>query len=444
MRSVLVSGLWSIGLLIGCGHPPAARAPAALPLQPTALHYTGQSYVLLRHGQPYFIQGAGYQTDGPNRMARLRACGGNSIRIWDETEAEPVLAQAQGQGLTVLFGLWVERETDGFDYDDQIAVDKQFERLRKIVLKYRHHPALLMWCVGNEVVLFATNLRAYDEVSRLIAMIHQLDPDHPVTTALSMDSARTVWLLRERCPGLDVLSVNVYGDIARMHRFLKEGGWTGPYLISEFGAKGYWPGDAQMTPWNTPIEPTSQQKREFVRLNYEQYIGSRPANGLGAYLFFWGNKQEETHTWFSFFDEQNRETPLVGLMQSLWSKRVPDNQAPVVAQVFADGRATTSVTFNASSAIHQAQVVATDPDGDSLSYAWEIRASASRTQLSAYQDVPMPILDGLIDVADAAQVRFRLPPRPGAYRLFVTIYDTHRHVATANLSFRVASVDALP
>ena len=61
-------------------------------------------------------------------------------------------------------------------------------------------------------------------------------------------------------------------------------------------------------------------------------------NCLGSYLFLWGSKQEETHTWFSFFDDEGRESPLVGLMQELWTGRQPANQAPVVRQLLTDGQ----------------------------------------------------------------------------------------------------------
>ena len=97
-----------------------------------------------------------------------------------------MLAQAQALGLTVHFGLWMERETEGFDYNDPVAIDRQFQRMRRLVLKYRRHPALLMWCVGNESAEYCTNLNVYDEINRVARMIHELDPNHPVTTAVSL------------------------------------------------------------------------------------------------------------------------------------------------------------------------------------------------------------------------------------------------------------------
>jgi hypothetical protein len=366
-------------------------------------------------------------------LERLKACGANSIRVWDENEAEWVLNEARRLGMTVMLGIWMEREYEGFDYNDRPARDAQFARVRQTILKYRHHPALLLWSVGNEVALEASNLAVYDDVNRITKLIHELDPGHPVTTALSPDSERSVWLLRERCPDLDILSVNAYGETPLLTQYMRGGGWTGPYLLSEFGPRGYW--QVPYTTWGTPIEPNSEQKCEFVRLTYPKYIGSQPPDCLGAYLFVWGSKQEETHTWFSFFDKQGRESPLVATMQQLWSGRQPANRAPVVQQLLVDYYETGSLSFPVSTLAHRAEVRVTDPDGDSLTYHWDIRPVASTR--ADYDNTELPPLPGLIQADNAPLIQFRLPRQPGSYRLFVYIYDTHRHVATANLPFRV-------
>ncbi|MBN8821441.1 MULTISPECIES: glycoside hydrolase family 2 TIM barrel-domain containing protein [unclassified Spirosoma] len=426
---LLVFSLLAGHLLSGCHGSTATDNETSSTVKPTAIHWTGQSYELLRNGKPYFIQGAG----GKSHFERLKACGGNSIRIWDDLDADQILAQAQRLDLTVLFGIWVGKEADGFDYHDRQAVDQQFEQIRKTVLKYRNHPALLMWCVGNEWAQDANNFGVFDEVNRIAAMIHELDPDHPVTTAIAPDSGRAIWLVRERCPEIDILSFNVYGTISSVNQYLKEGGWTKPYLISEFGAKGYW--EEPRTPWETAIEPTSQQKYEFVRQTYPQYIGSRPPNCLGSYMFYWGSKQEDTHTWFSMFDEQGRETSLVGLMQELWTKQATDNQTPVIRQIRIDGAIKMSIQWSGAERVHQVQVLATDADNDSLAYHWEIKPAARLT--ADYIDTPIQAIDGLFTSTGLNTIQFILPAKPGAYRLFVFVYDTHQHVATANVPFLV-------
>jgi hypothetical protein len=420
-----------VWLSFACQQDRTASYSAYDRTKPTSIYYNGHDYTLLRFGKPYFIQGAG----GKSHLERLKQSGGNSVRTWDDIDGEQILNQAQQLDLTVLFGLWVERETDGFDYNDQQAVDRQYERIRKTVLKYKDHPALLMWCVGNEWSQDANQFEVFDEVNRLIALVHKLDPNHPVTTAISPDSERSIWLVRERCPELDILSVNSYGLMPELAGFLQKGGWDKPYLISEFGAKGYW--EEKTTSWNTPIEPNSNQKNGFIRQIYDQYIGFRPANCFGSYIFYWGNKQEETHTWFSLFDDKSRESPQVELMQELWTKRTPANRAPVIRKMVVDGSTALSQSFPASTGLHKAQILAVDPDGDTLTYRWEIKLAAKNT--SDYINTIRPAISGLIRSTNGPSVDFVLPRQPDAYRLFVYVYDTYNHFSTANLAFRVTA-----
>lgn len=424
---LLVLGLWG---LCSC-HSTQQKQPLSTNLAvPTAIRFDGTSYQLLRHGQPYFIKGAG----GVSHFDELKACGGNSIRVWDDIDAGRILDEAQALGLTVMLGLWVEREIEGFDYDDQEAVARQHERIRKTILKYRNHPALLLWCVGNEWAQEAKNFKVYDEVNRLSTLVHQLDPNHPVSTVISPDSERAIWLVSKRCTDVDILGVNSYALTEKLDEFFQKGGWTKPYLISEYGAQAYW--ETTASTWGAPDEPDSRSKVAFVKPFYQRYIGAKLPNCFGAYIFYWGHKQEETHTWFSLFDEQGRQTPLVALMQELWSDTKPSNLAPVVDGLLIDGQRILNRSYASASAMHQAEIRVHDPEGDSLTFSWEIKPHAQPG--ADFVGVPRPALQGLLERSDTKKVQFHLPEKPGAYRLFINVYDTHRHVSTANFSFEVA------
>ncbi|MCY7356000.1 MAG: hypothetical protein LH609_00725, partial [Rudanella sp.] len=250
---VLLLALLSGWLFNQCTGNQSTQSTNDTRLKPTALEFDGFSYHLLRYGEPYFIEGAG----GVSHFERLKECGGNSVRVWDDSDAGQILDEAHRLGLTVMLGLWVEREMEGFSYDDQQAVARQYERIRKTVLKYRNHPALLLWCVGNEWAQGANNFKVYDEVNRLATLVHELDTHHPVSTAISPDSKRAVWLVAQRCPAVDILSVNAYALTDQLDEFFKKGGWAKPYIISEYGAPAYW--ETPTDPWGAPDEPTSEQ-----------------------------------------------------------------------------------------------------------------------------------------------------------------------------------------
>ncbi len=78
----------------------------------------GDSYSLLRNGQPYFVKGA----VGAVHLEELVAAGGNSIR------ADPAaLDRAQALGLSVLVDLPFGKQRWGFNYGDPAAVNRQRE-----------------------------------------------------------------------------------------------------------------------------------------------------------------------------------------------------------------------------------------------------------------------------------------------------------------------------
>ena len=168
---------------------------------------TETGYQLLRGGEPYEIRGAGM---GRDDIARFASHGGNSIRTWstldDEQDTMALLDAAHEHGVTVAIGLPMRAERHGFDYNDPDAVAAQFELIRGEVLKYRDHPAVLAWLVGNELNHHYTNPAVYDAVNDVAAMIHELDPNHPVSSTMSGRHEDVIAEIAARAPELDFMS----------------------------------------------------------------------------------------------------------------------------------------------------------------------------------------------------------------------------------------------
>jgi hypothetical protein len=110
----------------------------------------GRGWTLLRGGAPYFIKGMG----GTSRCARVAELGGNSVRTWSASDLGAALDAAHAAGLTVCAGLWVRHASLGPDWYDSPAHaaerDAKLAEMRDAVRTHKHHPALLMWAVGNE------------------------------------------------------------------------------------------------------------------------------------------------------------------------------------------------------------------------------------------------------------------------------------------------------
>src|SRR5690606_30676025 len=233
-------------------------------------------YTLLRDGKPYFIKGAG----GTSYMDRLHAYGGNSIRTWSTHDGQRILDEAHRLGLTVTMGLAVATERHGFDYNDSEAVAQQLARLRTEVLKYKDHPALLAWGIGNELNLHYSNPKVWDAVNEIAEMIHELDPNHLVTTMLAGINQKEIDYIKAKCPALDLISVQVYGGLASVPERIRTTGWEKAYMVTEWGPTGHWEGP--QTPWKASVEETSSEKAAVYKSRYEASIASDP-HCLGSY-----------------------------------------------------------------------------------------------------------------------------------------------------------------
>jgi hypothetical protein len=393
-------------------------------------------YQLLRGGEPYEIFGAGLEFASVERLAEH---GGNSFRTWRTDNAQftgqEVLDEALRHGVTVLMCIEIGRERHGFDYDDEAAVAAQFEYARGEVLKYKDHPALLGWMIGNEANLLFKNPRVFDAINDISKMIHEVDGKHPTTTALAGFDSKLASLIEERAPDLDFISIQMYGDIYNLPTYIEEAGFDGPYMVTEWGAVGHW--EVPKTEWEAPIEQNSSQKAANYLRSYQEVIATDPERVLGSYVFLWGQKQERTPTWYGMFLEDGTETETIDVMHYIWTGSWPANRSPQVEELLLDAKnAHQSVTVQAGSS-YPAALGASDPDGDELSYRWEIMRESEATQTGGDKEQVPETLTDLVQATAPGEARVTAPSQPGAYRLFVYVYDGQGNAGHANLPFRV-------
>lgn len=408
------------------GHHTLAISPVKVEVRKT-----DSSYRLFRNGEPYFIKGAG----GGAYPERIAAYGGNSIRTWGTRGAQKVLDSAYKYGLTVLLGLDVALERHGFDYDDTTVVRKQLEKLREEVMKYKDHPALLAWGIGNELNLQHKNPNVWNAVNDISKMIHELDPNHPTTTVLAGINKGLVDYIKERTPDIDLLAVNTYGGLSGLPRTIRQSGWTGAYMVTEWGPTGHWEG--LQTAWKSPIEETSSEKAAVYKSRYEYSVEKDKDKCLGSYVFLWGQKQERTPTWYGVFTEKGEESEVVDVLEYLWSGNWPQNQAPHLYSLQIDHKKAVENVYLLPGMQYNAVTVATDPDNDKLSYRWELLPEPTQLSEGGDFEARPKAINGLITPGDDGHILFKAPDTEGAYRLFVYVTDGNNNVATANIPFYV-------
>lgn len=389
------------------------------------------------NNQPYYIKGAGLEFGDIPSVAKHN---GNSIRTWrtdnGQRSAKEILDEAYKNGLTVTMGIEVARERHGFDYDDVAAVKEQLENIRKEVFELKDHPALIIWAIGNELNLHYTNPKVWDAVNEISEMIHKVDTNHLTTTTLAGISKREVDLIKERCPDIDILSVQMYGDLPDLPNLIKDYGWEGAYMVTEWGATGHW--EVPKTSWGAPIEENSTLKASNYLKRYQGGIEADSMQCIGSYVFLWGNKQERTPTWYGVFLEDGKETESVDVMHYLWNDHTwPENRTPQIESYMLNEKTADENVILEASKENTALVVINDFENDELKYSWEILHESTDLQDGGdLEEKPEAVTISVISDSKG-ELKFKTPEIKGVYRLFIYVNDGKDHSAAANIPFKV-------
>ena len=394
---------------------------------------TDTGWRLLRDGEPYFILGAVVGESGS--LDLLKDAGANSIR----THAG-MLDEAQRCGFSALVRLPLGNPRHGFDYANAARVKRQFKEARAIVRKHRHHPALLLWNLGNEPEIFTTReqrVPLLKEANRMAEMVKREDPNHPVMMVIGGEYAEMLHEVNELCPALDLIGLNSYAQMLTLPEDVAREGWTRPYVITEFGPRGHW--QVPKTDWRVPIEDNAEEKAAFYERAYRHAVEGQPSC-LGSYVFYWAHKQEKTHTWYGMFLPDGSRTPAIDMMTRLWTGRWPANRCPTLGTpalrvTHADGRSMERFgTFRAGETL-EAQVTVHDRDGDALRVSWDLRPDvADNPNVGGDWEPSVEPIPGVITAAHPDSPRAQVTlPGAGKYRLFVYVHDGQGNATTANM-----------
>jgi hypothetical protein len=79
-------------------------------------------------------------------------------------------------------------------------------------------------------------------------------------------------------------------------------------------------------------------------------------------------------------------------------------------------------------------IKASDPEGDPLTYKWELRPDvAGNPSTGGDFEPPAAPIPGAVEQADGQSATVHVPDTPGDYRIFVYAYNQYKGAATANL-----------
>lgn len=392
---------------------------------------TAQGWQLKRDGKPYYVNGAG----GVEASLELLAqCGGNSNRTWGVDDVEATLRhldEAHANGISVALGIWIEHERHGFDYNDEAALQKQIDLTLSHVKRFKDHPAILVWGIGNEMEGSGANEKIWKHLEKIAQLVKKEDPNHPIMTVVAElgGEGEKAKAIHEFCPSIDIVGINSYGGTDSIPSRYRSAGGTKPYIVTEFGPNGPW--EVGKNSIGAVEEPTSTQKEAKYRQSLTA-LKNDTELCLGSYAFLWGHKQEATATWFGLFLPDGRKTAAVDALTEMWGGTQDENHCPTINRLYVDG----------ASEIKPGQEVtvkldANDPDGDDLKVDWLVMAEADKMLTGGdFQETPEAFTKAIVK-ADNSEAVIKMPQADGIYRVYALVGDGKRSAASANVALLV-------
>ena len=258
---------------------------------------------LLLNGQDFFIKGVGcgdYLTPEniDDALISSKELGANCIRRWGESDYdELILDKCQEYELMAMMGFWLPVT---MDYErDELAKELLTEQVLDFIRRYKDHPSLLVWGIGNEVIILGEiklkeqgiELSDDEKVARSTAFaryletlcqkIKEVDQDHPIVFAGAGLTA--LEYIDKYTPSLDIYGVNFYGGAREAYSYWRKINPDIPYIFTEFGPRGPWEVNDDVN--GLPIEPDDEMKARSFEDIWQKSILAKEGYCLGGFAF---------------------------------------------------------------------------------------------------------------------------------------------------------------
>ncbi|MBU4333958.1 MAG: tetratricopeptide repeat protein [Candidatus Omnitrophica bacterium] len=232
----------------------------------------------------------------------LREMGTNTIRVYHDPEAlnkELLRDMYEKYGIRVIVGDFLGKYAkgsgatwfEGTDYENEEHKKKMLESVKKMVLRHKDEPYVLMWLLGNENNYgVASNADQKPEayfkfVDEVAQWIKSVDKNHPVAVC----NGDTLYLdiFGKFCPNVDIFSANVYRGNYGFGSFWEQvyDASQKPAFITEYGCPAY--------AHHLSLEDAEAAQADYHRGNWldidENIAGNARGvgNALGGVAFQW-------------------------------------------------------------------------------------------------------------------------------------------------------------
>ncbi|MBT8268406.1 MAG: hypothetical protein KJN59_04210 [Bacteroidia bacterium] len=394
------------------------------------------------NGSPFEIKGAtfGYDKDVANYdlyFQDLKSLGVNTIRTWATDENTPQLLDAAHKyDIKVMVGIWMRHgrpgmeDDDSFNYlKDKAGKDVMLNNAIETVQKYKDHPAVLTWGIGNEVYLnTATDeeKKAYSLfLESICSRIKELDPNHPITSVEAWTFGLEWW--QKYVPSIDIYGLNSYGPGAGfLNEELRKRGIDKPYIITEFGVTGEW--DIRQEENGIKVEPSDEQKYKAIVNGYRDWISPKP-KCLGVYIFHYSNGKNFISPWL-FTHHKGSTRPQYWAIREAYTGQKPLDNTPEISLFSLPEGSFKSLTWI------PVEMEASDIESGELQYSFHYN---QRTGSRKRRDQLLE-LNFRGNPEDGFEIQ--LPEEHGAIKIYASVTDSYNNMGIASTTVLVSDVEA--
>lgn len=404
-------------------------------------------YQLYIDGKPYYIKGVAYNPahdwrDGNYPLTRkqlvkdfgkIKAMGANTIRRYHPGFYDRnILNIAEENDLKVLYGFWFDPKTDFFT--DSMQMKKYIREVEETVTEYKDHKSVLGWSLGNESwgllkhkygqpYLSQVRKEYVRFVEYLAQRIHAIDPGRPVFTVMehSWQLPSEVAMWHDNAPSIDIIGVNSYYEqqISKLDNITTSLDPGRPYLVSEFGPKGYWnPDYSDLVHDTVLVEAPDADKASLYVKEWTQYVEGNKGKNIGGFAYCWRDRMEGTNTWFGLTDYKGREKQQYLALQKEWTKH--NENAEVAA---------------ASIIMPRGELL----PGNTYVFTASVKGNAE-LEWFMHKNEYLDKVDGLKVLEGGRKVMVKIPSEPADYRIYLYAGDGKGHVVTASQAVTVHAV----
>lgn len=396
-----------------------------------SVEHGATGWELTVNGHPFYIKGVACNdglVDGVDYLKMVAETGANAVRVYGDVTDE-YLNLAQRYGLMVNVGFWTDavRSHSTISYRDNAYTRSQREAALAYVRRFKNHPSVLSWTLGNETFIFSEpeqEREAYGAfLADLVKAVHKEDPYHPIVYSSSY--TRDLPYLKRFVPDIDIVGVNVTGGAGPAVAWVERNGFDKPVIVSEFAPLGAW--EMRKDPNNMPYDPFDHMKADLYRSSWRQ-MQANPKSCIGGFAFVLGAfRNQDSLTWYNMnYGELKRSG--FWTVRELYTGEKPVNAPPKISAFSVSP--IEHLAAGSRTHVHTEVMKMTDSP---LTYDYMV-TNIANDPLIVEKPIFFPT-DPKSSTPGDADVK--VPEKPGTYRIYVGVKDNHGNIAIANRTIHV-------